>query len=96
MRAKSPKEIAGNAVVRINDYKTSISIDAATKEQETLTLPKSNVLCFFLACGSSVIVRPSGTEPKIKIYINAVGETSADADTKRSELLEAGTQILGF
>ncbi len=96
LRNKAPKEIGGNAVVRINDYKISISLDTATKEQEVLTLPKSNVLCFFLECGSSVIVRPSGTEPKIKIYINAVGDTSAEADTKRSELLEAGTQILGF
>ena len=96
LRAKSPKEIAGNTVVRINDYKVSTSIDTATKQQETLTLPKSNVLCYFLDDGSSVIVRPSGTEPKIKIYINAVGETSADADAKRNNLLEAGTQMLGF
>ena len=49
-----------------------------------------------MADGSSLIVRPSGTEPKIKLYIGSVGATEDDANKKRTALEESGTKLLGF
>lgn len=96
LRANAPKEIDGSTVVKINDYGESVSIDAVSGEKTVLTLPKSNVLCYFLENGSSLIVRPSGTEPKIKLYICAVGSTAEDGDAKKQSLTDAGTKLLGF
>lgn len=96
LRANAPKEIDGSTVVKINDYGESVSIDAVSGEKTVLTLPKSNVLCYFLENGSSLIVRPSGTEPKIKLYICAVGSTAEDGEAKKQSLTDAGTKLLGF
>lgn len=96
LRTNPPKEILGSKVVKINDYGESVSINTVTEEKEILTLPKSNVLCYFLENESSFIVRPSGTEPKIKLYVCAVGSSDNDANQKREELINAGTEILGF
>ena len=96
LRSNPPKEILGSKVVKINDYGESVSINTQTGVKEILTLPKSNVLCYFLENESSFIVRPSGTEPKIKVYVCAVGYSDSDANQKREALINAGTQILGF
>ena len=72
LRKNPPYEIEGSKVIKINDYGKSVSYDLVTKTEEVLTLPKSEVICFFMENGSSFIVRPSGTEPKIKIYVCAV------------------------
>ena len=96
LRANAPKEIDSSTVVKINDYGESVSIDAVSGEKTVLTLPKSNVLCYFLENGSSLIVRPSGTEPKIKLYICAVGSTAEDGEAKKQSLTDAGTKLLGF
>ncbi len=96
LRVNPPKEIEGSKVVKINDYGESVSINTQNGEKEILTLPKSNVLCYFLENGGSFIVRPSGTEPKIKIYVCAVGNSNSDANAKREALVNAGTEILGF
>ena len=96
LRENAPTEVDGSKVVKINDYGESVSIDAVSGEKTVLTLPKSNVLCYFLENGSSFIVRPSGTEPKIKIYICAVGSSAADGEEKKQSLVEAGSKILGF
>ena len=96
LRGDHPAEIAGIRVVRVKDYKLSCSVDLRTGEKSVLTLPKSNVLGFELEDGGSVIVRPSGTEPKIKIYLSAVGRDKGDADAKREALEAAGTAMLGF
>ena len=69
-------EILGQKVVKINDYEKQISEDLQTCKQETLTLPKSNVLQWFLKDGSKISVRPSGTEPKIKFYFGVKCEFS--------------------
>ncbi len=95
LRSDVPKAIADSNVCKINDYKQSISIDA-NNNKTALTLPKSNVISFFLEDGSSLIVRPSGTEPKIKLYLNAVGADAASAEKRRAELEAAGTVLLGF
>ena len=96
LRQNAPTEIDGSKVIKINDYGESVSIDTLSNKETVLTLPKSNVLCYFLQNGSSFIVRPSGTEPKIKIYICAVGSSDTDAENRKQSLVEAGSNLLGF
>lgn len=79
-------EIAGLKVVRIDDYKLSISKDVITGVSSDITLPKSDVLAFFLEGGAKVIVRPSGTEPKIKTYYTAKAPTYEEATTLEAKL----------
>ena len=82
LRGEPPKEIAGTEVVRLRDYLDgSIYVSGVGKVGKT-PFEGSNVLYFELADGSSFIVRPSGTEPKIKIYLLVRGENSADCDEK--------------
>lgn len=94
LRTEPPKEITGSAVIKTDDYELSVSRTA--EGEKPITLPKSNVIAFFLADGGSLIVRPSGTEPKIKLYISAVGSSAENAAEKRAALEEAGTKLLGF
>ncbi len=91
-----PSEIGGIGVVKFNNLNTSESLDIAYGIKTAINLPKSNVLGFYFADGSSLIVRPSGTEPKIKLYLSAVGATDEDALNKRELLENAGTTLLGF
>jgi len=96
LRKNPPKEIANETIVTIKDYGNSVATDTKTGEQSIISLPVSNVLAYHLNDGSSLIVRPSGTEPKIKIYMEAVGSSAKDAEAKQAALLEAGTALLGF
>lgn len=70
-RSNPPETIGGSRVTRIDDYLRLTSIDTATGRETALTLPKSDVLQFFLEDGTKISVRPSGTEPKIKFYFSA-------------------------
>lgn len=79
LRAEVPASIGGAAVTGVRDYKTSVAKDLTTGEETTIDLPKSNVLEFLLGSRGSVIARPSGTEPKVKFYYTAVGETAQAA-----------------
>ena len=88
LRDNPPAEIAGIKVVKFDDYKASTSKNTATGEITEITLPKSNVLAFFLEGGSKVIVRPSGTEPKIKTYLTAKQPTKAEAEILEQKLHE--------
>lgn len=67
-RKEPPKTICNIPVVQIDDYQISQSFDCKTNKKSKLDLPKSNVLSFHLEDGSRLILRPSGTEPKMKIY----------------------------
>ena len=96
LRGETPAEIAGERVVRADDYEKSVSRNLENGTESKITLPVSNVLCYYMADGSSLIVRPSGTEPKIKLYIGSVGVTEEDAIAKRTALEESGTKLLGF
>lgn len=96
LRTNMPKEIAGSKVIKADDYEKSVSFDLVNNTETKITLPVSNVLCYYLEDGSSLIVRPSGTEPKIKIYLSAVGETDEKAEIKLKELEQSGTALLGF
>lgn len=91
-----PKSIGGMQVVVFKNLNTSESLDVASGNKSVIDLPKSNVLGFYFADGSSLIVRPSGTEPKIKLYLSAVGATNDEAVSKREILENAGTELLGF
>lgn len=96
LRINPPAEINGTAVTLFSDYGSSQSRDMTNGNIGKITLPKSNVLSFMLNDGSSLIVRPSGTEPKIKLYISSVGETEEKAKEKLNSLTECGTALLGF
>ena len=79
MRSNHPTQIGGLKVERFEDYKAGTSKNIATGEVTELTLPKSNVLAFYLEGGCKAIVRPSGTEPKIKTYITAKADSFDEA-----------------
>ena len=83
LRTSHPAEIGGLKVERFEDYKASTAKNILTGEVTELTLPKSNVLAFYLENGCKAIVRPSGTEPKIKTYI-----TARAADRAAAEVIE--------
>lgn len=96
LRSTPPEAACDMRVVEIKDYGKSVAYNTLSGEQAVLTLPKSNVLGFYLEDGSSLIVRPSGTEPKIKLYIEAVGASAENGEAKREALALAGTKLLGF
>ena len=79
LRADVPAAIGGATVTGVRDYKTSMAKDLATGEETVINLPKSNVLELLLGDKGSVIARPSGTEPKVKFYYTAVGESKEAA-----------------
>ena len=82
LRANPPKEIGGESVKTWKDYKDGSVVDAATGDRTQMELSGSNVLRYELADGTSVIVRPSGTEPKVKVYILAQGASRQDCADK--------------
>ncbi|MCM1227119.1 MAG: phospho-sugar mutase [Clostridium sp.] len=86
LRNNVPSEIAGLKVVGFDDYKESVSKNLETGENKEITLPKSNVLAFRLTEGASVIIRPSGTEPKIKAYYTAIGDSRSEAEALENKL----------
>ncbi|MBQ8180760.1 MAG: phospho-sugar mutase [Ruminococcus sp.] len=94
LRENAPAEIGGLKVVRTDDYQKGISKDIASGTETVLTLPKSNVLAFFLEGGSKAIVRPSGTEPKIKTYFTAKTATHEEAETLEVKLAEDFTKVM--
>ncbi len=86
LRNSAPAQIGGISVTTMRDYSIKTQIDMITKESAPIDLPASNVLEFILGDHGSVIVRPSGTEPKIKFYYTAVGQTKEDAECLLSAL----------
>lgn len=94
LRKNAPTQVAGFPVIGWSDYETSRRCDGG--EMGEVTLPKSNVLEYRLKNGSKLIVRPSGTEPKIKIYLSGKGATQ-EASEKIIEALRAAVpQLLGI
>lgn len=79
-RANTPKEFGGNNVVKVEDFANSTEVDVATGQITKIELPTAEVLKYWLADGSWVAVRPSGTEPKIKFYVGTKGATADQAD----------------
>ena len=78
-RENPPEELAGLKVLKVSDFEAGTITDTETGEKTPLSMSKSNILAYALAGGNSAIVRPSGTEPKIKVYIAGCGKTKEDA-----------------
>ncbi len=79
MRRELPKAVCGIAVTSVTDYQARVTRDLIHGTEEAVTLPKSNVLVLQLGEKGTVILRPSGTEPKVKIYLTAVDADRAAA-----------------
>lgn len=88
-RENPPKEVAGKTIVAVEDYKTSIRKEFSNGKLSPISLPKSNVLKYFLEDGSWFCVRPSGTEPKCKFYFSVVGQSLKDSEEKVNRLQTA-------
>lgn len=80
LRNNPPKSIGGKEVLFVRDYQKSERTDIKTGAKEKITLPVSNVIYFELADSNNFVVRPSGTEPKIKLYCLLCGKTSEEAE----------------
>lgn len=91
VRVNQLTEVAGIAVLSQEDYLTSSRTFTDGRDAEKILLPQSNVLKYFLADGSWVCVRPSGTEPKIKYYFGVTSETEEESIEKLEALKEAFT-----
>ena len=94
MRTNYPKEIAGAKVVAMADYEASRKYNLETGKEEVINLPKSNVITLYFEGGASLVIRPSGTEPKIKLYYTTIGSTLADAEALQAKYAEAFTKIV--
>lgn len=82
LRQTPPAEIAGTAVLRQKDYQDGTERDTASGAVSPMALVGSNVLAYDLADETTIVVRPSGTEPKIKVYVLAKGKDSTDSQEK--------------
>ena len=96
VRDNTPKSIAGYDVVKVSDYLLRKETDVATGSITDIDLPKSNVIALHLADDNAVIIRPSGTEPKIKLYITSVGKDKDNAAEICEKLVVASKEILGI
>ena len=94
LRNNPPSEVAGVAMNVAEDYKLSTRVNKVAGTTETINLPKSNVLKFILADDSWFVIRPSGTEPKVKIYASVVGTSAEDAEAKSAAFVGAIKEIL--
>lgn len=96
LRENPPSVIAGTEVVKVCDYGVSVATDLISGEKTVIKLPKSDVLAYSLSGGAEVVVRPSGTEPKIKIYLTAIGESKCAATELMAKLESAAKPLLGI
>lgn len=87
LRTNPPKQIAGLDVLSVADYEKSETKDCVTGKIEKIDLPKSNVISFKMKDGNGAIVRPSGTEPKIKLYMTAMAPEKEQAEEIIKEIL---------
>ncbi len=94
IRKAPPKEIGGVKVAKVLDILQGTSTDVATGKVETLSYPESDVLYFAMEGGHFVCVRPSGTEPKIKLYVNVNHKEKAEAEKLLSHLTVESEKLL--
>lgn len=93
-RANPPASLAGLKVLKVHDFEASTITDTSSGDIEPIKLPKSNVLAYDLPDGNFAIVRPSGTEPKIKVYITGCGKTKAESQEIAKKIGEAMKELL--
>jgi phosphomannomutase len=82
MRENTPRNLGGVAVKTFGDYKAECFVDMTSGERFATGLPCANMLCFKLENGDVVIVRPSGTEPKVKFYFLVIAPDKNEADSR--------------
>ena len=92
LRENPPKAFGEKKVLAVRDYLTSVRTEG--DKTETLTLPKSNVLYFELEDGAWICIRPSGTEPKIKLYVNAVSKSHEETQRQLIAASDAAVRLL--
>lgn len=95
MRTDYPKSVAGFKVIGFADYEASEKTDLVTGAKEKITLPKSNVISLYLEGGNKAIIRPSGTEPKLKVYYTAVGKTMEEAEELQKKMSADFKKVIG-
>ena len=93
-RAEQPTSFGDIAVTKFADFTLQTETDTQTGVTTPMTLPKANVLKYWLADGSWVAVRPSGTEPKIKLYVGTKGATQQEADDKLTAIQQSITDYV--
>lgn len=93
LRENPPKEFADLTVVEICDYQTSVAKNLTNGCEKAITLPKSNVIVYFLSDGTKVVFRPSGTEPKVKLYLGCVAENEEIGKQKIESILNEAQKI---
>ena len=96
IRENLPTVIDGRKVIKVSDYLLKYELDTSTGTKTAIDLPTSNVISFALEGDNEVIIRPSGTEPKIKTYITAVGKNFDEAESIKDSLVEASKKLLGI
>ena len=94
LRQEPPTEFAGYKVVTVSDYQARTRTELATGKTEAIDLPAANVLIYALEGGATVVVRPSGTEPKIKTYFTTLGKNVEEAQAQKDALAAALKPIL--
>ena len=94
LRATPLTEVAGHKVEYIRDYKSGVRTCVSCGKTEEMELSGQNVLYYELAGGTSFIIRPSGTEPKVKVYIMAKADSKAESDAKVAALADAAKEIV--
>ncbi len=93
LRDEQPVDIGGLKVVAISDYQASVTTCVASGTKTEITLPKSDVLVFALENHAKVVIRPSGTEPKIKCYYTTVGKTMDEAMALEKKLVDDFSEL---
>ena len=96
LRNEAPVSLGGKAVAEVQDYKTGVALNVRTGEKTTLDYPSSNVIILVLENRDKVIIRPSGTEPKIKIYTMVQGECEACAKAQTEKYKTDIMKVLGI
>lgn len=94
LRQHLPDHINGIPVRAVEDYLSSIRTDNMTKKTENITLPESDVLLFWLADGTKLIIRPSGTEPKVKLYCGVVNKENAPIEARLKQCQNKAAALL--
>ena len=94
LRETPLKEVGGTAVKDVRDLQSGIQTELATGAQTEVELKGQNVLYYDLEDGTSFIIRPSGTEPKVKVYIMANGKEKAEVDAKIEKYAAAAKEIV--
>jgi len=94
LRASMKSTVGDVKIIKTMDYKLSIEKELVNGKETTINLPKSNVLKFILEDGSWFVVRPSGTEPKMKVYISTIGKSVEGSENKIEELKNSIMKII--